>query len=108
MNEKIEGFYRAWKLRELTGNQGVIIAELNVRNLMLSREFVQSVREGRFHIWSAQHIDQGIELLTATPAGERREDRRFPEGTVHALVEARLERFARAADERSVDEHLAD
>ena len=40
--------------------------------------------------------------------GERREDGRFPEGTVHALVEARLERFARAADEQSADEHLAD
>ena len=108
VNEKIEGFYRTCKLKELTGSQGVIIPEANVRNLMLSREVVQSVREGRFHIWSAQHIDQGIELLTATPAGERREDGRFPGGTVHALVEARLERFARAADERSADEHLAD
>jgi len=105
VNQKVEGFYRTCKLGQLTGNQGVIIPESNVRNLMLSREVVQSVREGRFHVWSAKHIDQGIELLTGTPAGERRADGRFPERTVHALVEERLERFARAAEEERADGH---
>ena len=107
VNEKIEGFYKTCKLGQLTGRQGVIIPESNVRNLMLSKEIVQSVRDGRFHIWSARHIDQGIELLAATAAGERQADGVFPEGTVHALVEERLERFARAAEEQSANEHRA-
>jgi predicted ATP-dependent protease len=104
VNEKIEGFYRTCRLRELTGNQGVIIPEANVRNLMLSREVVQSVREGRFHVWSARHIDRGIELLTGTPAGQRGEDGQFPGGSVHALVVERLEGFARAGQEQDGDE----
>ena len=47
VNEKIEGFYRACKLRELTGCQGVIISESNVRHLMLTREAVDRVRAGQ-------------------------------------------------------------
>ena len=97
-NEKIEGFHRACKLRELTGRQGVIIPQSNVRNLMLSQEVVDSVRAGRFHVWSARTVDEGIELLTGMPAGERGADGRFPEVTLHARVEERLERWARLAD----------
>ena len=94
VNEKIEGFYRACKLRELTGRQGVIIPEANVRHLMLAAEVVESVRDGRFHVWSARDVDEGIELLTGIPAGRRGEDGSFPEGTLHARVEERLERWA--------------
>jgi predicted ATP-dependent protease len=98
VNEKIEGFYRACRLNGLTGRQGVIIPESNVRHLMLARDLVQSVREGRFHVWSARTVDEGIELLTGVPAGEPGEDGRFPEGTLHARVEERLERWAQIAE----------
>jgi predicted ATP-dependent protease len=96
VNEKIEGFYRTCKLMELTGNQGVVIPEANVRHLMLSREVLGAVAAGRFHVWSARSIDEGIELLCGLAAGRRGEDGRFPEGTVHARVEERLERWAKA------------
>ena len=98
VNEKIEGFFRGCSLNGLTGRQGVLIPESNVRNLMLSSEIVQSVRAGRFHVWSARDIDAGIELLTGIPAGKREADGRFPDGTIHALVEQRLERWARAEE----------
>ena len=98
VNEKIEGFYRACALRGLTGRQGVLIPEANVRHLMLSREVVESVRAGRFHVWSAVDVDEGIELLSGVPAGRRDEEGRFPEGTVHARVEGRLERWAQIAE----------
>jgi len=98
VNEKIEGFYRACKLLQLTGSQGVIIPESNVRHLMLAREVVDAVRSRRFHIWSARTVDEAIELLTGVPAGRRGEDGRFPEGTLHARVEERLERWARMAE----------
>jgi len=104
VNEKIEGFYRACTLRELTGRQGVIIPESNVRHLMLSPELVESVRTGRFHVWSARDVDDGIELLTGIPSGRRGVDGRFPEGTLHARVEERLQRWARMAEAETEDD----
>ena len=99
VNEKIEGFHRACSLRGLTGTQGVIIPEANVRHLMLSAEVVDSVRAGRFHVWSARTIEEGIELLTGIPAGQRGPDGQFSEGTLHARAAGRLERWARMAEE---------
>ncbi len=101
VNEKIEGFYRACSLAELTGRQGVIIPEANVRHLMLTREVVDAVRTGRFHVWSARTVDDGIQLLTGLTAGRRGSDGLFPEGTLHARVEKRLARWARIAEEQS-------
>jgi predicted ATP-dependent protease len=104
VNEKIEGFYRACALNELTGRQGVIIPEANVRHLMLSHDVVESVRAGRFHVWSARDVDEGIELLTGIQVGRREEDGRFPEGTLHARVEERLLRWAQIAEAQSKEE----
>jgi hypothetical protein len=39
-------------------------------------------------------IDQGIELLTGRPAGERHADGSYPEGSVNALAEGRLGEYA--------------
>ena len=39
-------------------------------------------------------IDQGIEILTGVPAGERDEDGRYAEGTINHMVEDRLAEFA--------------
>ncbi|HUO71823.1 MAG TPA: AAA family ATPase [Solirubrobacteraceae bacterium] len=100
VNEKIEGYFRTCSLKELTGRQGVLIPEANVRNLMLSNEVVEAVEAGRFRVWSVSDVDAGIELLTGIPAGVRGPDGRFPEGTIHARVEQRLERWAQ------IDEHL--
>jgi lon-related putative ATP-dependent protease len=94
VNRKIEGFYATCKARGLTGRQGVIIPAANVRNLMLDEEVVAAVREGRFHVWAVRTIDEGIELLTGRPAGRRRADRSYPDGTVHALVATRLAAYA--------------
>ncbi len=101
VNEKIEGFHRACKLNGLTGRQGVIIPEANVKHLMLAAELVQDVRHGRFHVWSAHNVDQGIELLTGLTAGIRDEDGRFPEGTLHARIEERLGRWEQMAEAES-------
>ena len=101
VNEKIEGFYRACSLRELSGTQGVLIPEANVRHLMLCSEVVDSVRAGRFHVWSARTVEEGIELLSGIAAGQRGPDGQFPEGTLHARVDERLERWARMAEEPS-------
>ncbi len=93
VNYKIEGFYAVCKAKGLTGEQGVLIPATNVRHLMLKEEVVEAVRAGRFHIWSVATIDQGIEILTGVPAGERGADGRYPEGTINFLVDKRLEEF---------------
>ncbi len=93
VNYKIEGFYAVCKARGLTGEQGVMIPETNVRHLMLKEELVEAVKAGKFHIWSVSTIEQGIEILTGIPAGERGEDGLYPEGTINFLVDKRLHEF---------------
>jgi predicted ATP-dependent protease len=90
VNFKIEGFYAVCKAKGLTGEQGVIIPASNERHLMLNDEVVQAVRDGKFHIWSVETIDQGIEILTGVAAGEKQEDGVYPEGTINHLVDKRL------------------
>lgn len=96
VNEKIEGFYYVCKVKGLTGEQGVIIPEANVRNLMLREEVVEAVRAGKFHIWAARTVDEAIEILTGIPAGERGPDGRYPAGTINARVDQRLREMAEA------------
>jgi lon-related putative ATP-dependent protease len=90
VNYKIEGFYAVCKARGLTGEQGVMIPKSNERHLMLKDEVVEAVREGRFHIWSVETIDQGIEILTGIPAGERLSEGGYPEGTINNRVDRKL------------------
>ncbi len=90
VNYKIEGFFAVCKAKGLNGEQGVIIPKSNERHLMLKDEVVEAVRAGRFHIWSVETIDQGIEILTGVAAGEALSDGSYPEGTVNCLVEKRL------------------
>ncbi len=97
---KIEGFYEVCRNRGLDGTQGVMIPESNVPNVVLKPEVAAAVREGRFHVWSVRTIEQGIELLTGVPAGERGEDGRYPDGTVFRRVEDRLATYAEASRDR--------
>jgi predicted ATP-dependent protease len=95
VNEKIEGFFDICRAKGLTGEQGVIIPGRNVKHLMLKKEVRDAVEEGRFSIYSIDDIDEGIEILTGRPAGERGEDGKYPEGTVNRLVEDRLRELAK-------------
>jgi predicted ATP-dependent protease len=90
VNQKIEGFYRVCKAFGLNGKQGVIIPRQNVRNLMLDEEIVIAVRQKMFNIWAVDHIDQGLEILTGRPAGSKDENGRFPENSIHGLVDRKL------------------
>ncbi len=91
---KIEGFFAVCKAKGLTGEQGIIIPAANVPNLMLDEEVIDAVRAGQFHVWAVRTIDEGIELLTGRPAGQRGPDGQYPEGTVHRLVQERLREYA--------------
>jgi ATP-dependent Lon protease len=94
VNEKIEGFFDVCKAKGLTGKQGVMVPHQNVDDLMLRKDVVKAVEEGKFHIYPVETIDQGVGVLTGMEAGERREDGSFKEGTVNFLVDKRLKELA--------------
>ena len=93
VNEKIEGFFDVCKAKGLTGKQGVMIPHLNIDDLMLRKDVVETVKAGKFRIYPVKTIDQGIEILTGVEAGERLEDGKFREGTVNDLVDKKLWEF---------------
>ena len=90
VNHKIEGFFDVCRVRGLTGKQGVMIPHLNMGDLMLRKDVVEAVKEGKFHIYPVKTIDQGIEILTGVEAGERLENGRFKEGSVNERVDKKL------------------
>jgi lon-related putative ATP-dependent protease len=90
VNEKIEGFFDVCKAKQLTGKQGVMIPHLNVGDLMLRKDVVEAVKEGKFHIYPVKSINQGIEILTGVEGGESLDGGKFKEGTVNDLVDKKL------------------
>jgi len=99
VNQKIEGFYRCCKAKGLTGEQGVLIPRSNVQDLMLRREVVEAVKAKRFHVYPVGTVDEGIAILAGVPAGEPDAEGRYPEGSVHFLVNRRLSRLAEGLKE---------
>lgn len=95
VNEKVEGFFRICQIRGLTGRQGVMIPRQNLANLMLSEDVVQAVRKGEFHIWAVSTIEEGIEILTGSPAGKREQDGRYTPGSLFDRVDRRIEVLVR-------------
>ena len=90
---KIEGFFDLCEKRGLTGNQGVIIPEGNVDDLVLNDKVVEAVKNGQFHIYPIRHIDEGIEILTGVRAGEKDFQGKYPLDSVHGLAMEKLRRF---------------
>lgn len=95
---KIEGFFDVCAARGLTGQQGVLIPAANVRHLMLREDVVAACKNGQFHVWAVNTIDEGLEVLTGVKAGKRSKAGHFPKNSVHALVEARMKATAEGLD----------
>lgn len=94
VNEKIEGFFEVCKFRGLNGEQGVMIPESNVQNLMLKEEVLDAVKAGQFNIFSVKTIDEGIEVLTGVRAGQRQLDGIYEKDTINYLVDQALQVMA--------------
>ncbi|MBI5642115.1 MAG: AAA family ATPase [Deltaproteobacteria bacterium] len=99
VNQKIEGFFEVCKAKGLTGRQGVIIPKRNVRHLMLKKEVIEAVNAGKFAVYPIETVDQGFEVLSGVPMGEKDETGRYPEGTANYLVANRLLKLARCLKE---------
>lgn len=100
VNDKIEGFFGVCKMRGLDGTHSVIIPKQNVKNLNLSNEVVEAVKDGKFHIYAISTIDEGIELLTGVPAGNRDENGNFPAGSINSLVYEKLKKYANVSKDK--------
>lgn len=102
VNEKIEGFYQVCKKRGLDGSHGVIIPIQNVRNLHLSDEVINSVKEGKFHIYAISTLDEGIEILTGVPAGTKNKEGKYPAGTIKYLAYEKLKEYNENAKKQKI------
>ena len=94
VNQKVEGFYDVCKSKRLTGKQGVIIPQQNVKDLMLRPDVIEAVNKGKFHVYPISTIEEGIEILTGIPAGTRNRAGLFPEHTVMRKVDDALYEMA--------------
>ena len=89
VNEKIEGFFDVCRSRGLTGKQGVVIPVQNVKDLMLREDVVQAVEDKRFHIWSIERVEEGVEILTGIKAGKHT-GKNYEANTLFGLVEKKI------------------
>ena len=95
VNEKIEGFFSICEKFGLTGNQGVIIPELNVKNLILQKSVKEAVKTNVFHIYPIKNINEGIRILSNMEAGEINKKGVFPSGTFNHLIEKKLRNLSK-------------
>ncbi len=96
LNEKIEGFYHVCHYQGLTGKQGVILPKSNLKHLSLHKDVVQSIKNGEFHIWSVENVDEAIALITGKPfRGEEKE-------TILNQIAERIAHFNRSEEQESL------
>ena len=95
VNEKIEGFFKVCQAKGLTGEQGVIIPQRNLDNLMLDQEVIDAVEQDKFHLYSIEDIDQALEIMLDQEAE-----------AVHAAVKEKLEEYAELESENYSDSDL--
>ncbi|WP_028025601.1 AAA family ATPase [Enterovibrio calviensis] len=67
INEKIEGFYHICEHRGLSGEQGVILPMTNLNALCLSKDVTEAIRDGKFHIWAVENVEEAFPLITGMP-----------------------------------------
>jgi predicted ATP-dependent protease len=96
VNEKIEGYFRVCEAAGLNGSQGVLIPSRNRRHLMLDRRVIEAVEQGLFHIYSAEHVSAGMELLMGLPAGVPDGEGNYPHGSVLGRAQKTLHAYRRA------------
>jgi len=90
VNQKVEGFFDICRARGLDGSHGVVIPASNEKDLMLRDDVIAAAAAGQFHIHTAQHVDEAMEILTGLPAGHPNADGVYPAGTVNGQVQRRL------------------
>ncbi|MGQ9678462.1 MAG: Lon protease family protein [bacterium] len=94
VNEKVEGFFDVCRIKGITGTQGVMIPKANIGDLNLREDVIEAVKQGLFHIYAIETIDEGIELLTGVPAGDIDRHGDYHPDSVNGRVKKRLRELA--------------
>ena len=82
----------------MTGEQGVIIPNQNVDDLMLKEEIIEAVNAAKFHIYSVKTVAEGLELLTGLNCGKREQDGNFTQGSVFRKVQEKLDKYNKSIE----------
>lgn len=93
INEKIEGFYKSYKLvGKAKGGYGVIIPYQNVNNLMLNTEVRKAIMANELSIYPVKYFWEAFEIATGVPLGASSVlEKEFPFGSALALIKARVD-----------------
>lgn len=108
VNEKLEGFFDLCAQRGLDGSHGAVIPARNIHSLMLKKEILDAVREGKFTVYAIDRMEEGLEILTGMQAGALQPDGTYPEGTINFLVMKRLDEIAEALKPKKGDKKNGD
>ncbi|AKT36535.1 ATP-binding protein [Chondromyces crocatus] len=95
INDKVEAFFDLCAAKGLTGTQGALIPRTNRDAVMLRQDIVAAIEAGKFHLYEVATVEDGVALITGTPAGEHDAEGFYPAGTVFHAVDQRLDQFHR-------------
>ncbi len=96
INAKVEGFFRVCKVLGLSGAQGVVLPKANISSLTLRAEVLEAIRDGQFHLYAVETVEQALELLTGARVDGFR--------GLQDKIRAGLEMFAKLEDDRDKDD----
>lgn len=63
VNEKIEGFHRVCGIIDTVSDKGVLIPSSNADELILNAGVEEDIKDGRFHIYTMDNLEDAIEVL---------------------------------------------
>jgi predicted ATP-dependent protease len=73
-----------------------LIPRRNLRHLMLAPKVVEAVAGGLFHVYTADHVSEGIELLTGRPSGLAKKGATYARGSVLGIAQQTLQTYRKA------------
>lgn len=90
INSKIAGFFDVCVEQGLTGDQGVIIPFANKKELMLRQDIINTVKQGKFHIYAVQTVIEALHLLTGMPIDDKKKKGGYKKNTLFSKIIKRL------------------
>ncbi len=100
VNAKVAGFFDACRDKGLTGNQGVILPATNIDHLMLRDDIVEAVAAGKFHLYTINHINEALALLTGMAIDDKNKNGEFKKNTLFGKIALRLAEWEDDDDEK--------
>lgn len=78
----------------------MLLPQDNIVHLVLRDNVLQAVKDGLFHIYPVDTIEEAMEILTGMKAGVRLKNGRFSLKSIYAAVDERLTELAVLAEKK--------